>query len=121
MSTKTELSRTGDFLLSEAPGTYSRENEILAAGNLCVAGAVLGVITASGKYAPLGPAANTGVEKAAGVLWSTTDATASDQAIVVIKRNAEVKADALLWPAGITAAQKTAAIAQLNELGIVLR
>ncbi|QHG87942.1 head decoration protein [Xanthomonas sp. NCPPB 1638] len=121
MTTMIELNRTGDFLLSEAPGTYSRENEILAAGQSCVAGTVLGVATASGKYLALDPALATGVEDAAGVLWATTDATDADVAIVVIKRNAEVKAEALIWPDDITAQQKTTAISQLAELGIVLR
>ncbi|KAB7767618.1 head decoration protein [Xanthomonas maliensis] len=121
MSTITELNRTGDFLLSEAPGTYSRENEILASGQSCIAGEVLGAATASGKYGALDPSLTTGVEEAAGILWATTDATDADVAIVVIKRNAEVKADALIWPDGITTEQKSTAIAQLAELGIVLR
>lgn len=120
MSSKTENPRTGDFLLSEANGTYSRENVILDTGVLD-AGTVLGKITASGKYVILAPAAEDGSEDAAAILWSRADASVADAAVVVIARDAEVKADALIWPAGITAPQKTAAIAQLNALGIVLR
>lgn len=120
MSSKTEYPRTGDFLLSEANGTYSRENVILDAGSLA-AGTVLGKLTASGKYVLLAPAAADGSEDATGILWARADATAADAAIVVIARDAEVKADALIWPAAITGPQKTAAIAQLNALGIVLR
>ncbi|MBB3822241.1 hypothetical protein FHT03_001076 [Xanthomonas arboricola] len=121
MSTKIELNRTGDFLLSEAPGTYSRENRILAAGQVCVAGTVLGAVTASGKFGALDPSLATGVEDAAGVLWASADAAEGDIAVVVIERNAEVKAEGLIWPDDITAEQKTTAIAQLIELGIVLR
>lgn len=120
MSPKTENPRTGDFLLSEANGTYSRENVILDTGAL-QAGTVLGKITASGKYVILAPAAEDGSEDAAAILWSHADASTADAAVVVIARDAEVKADALIWPAGITEPQKTAAIAQLNTLGIVLR
>jgi hypothetical protein len=115
-----ENPRTGDFLLSEANGTLSRENAILDTGAL-VAGQVLGKITASGKYVILAPGASDGSQNAAAILWDGADATAADAAIVVIARTAEVKADALVWPVGITSPQKTTAIGQLNQLDIVLR
>ncbi|WP_298233637.1 head decoration protein [uncultured Azohydromonas sp.] len=121
MTTLTEQNRTGDFLLSEANGSYSRENEILAAGQHLQAGTVVARLTATGKFTALAPTAETGAEDAAGILLATTNATDADTAVVVVSRAAEVKADALVWPAGITTNQKTAAIAQLAELGIVLR
>lgn len=120
MSTLNEKARAGDFLLSEANGTYSRENEILDTGKL-EAGTVLGKLTSGGKFVILAPAAEDGSEDAAGILWAGADASAGDAAVVVIVRDAEVKTDALIWPAGISAPQKTAAIAQLADLGIVLR
>ena len=204
-----ENPRTGDFLLSEANGTFSRENGILASGNDLQAGAVLACLlsaagakasgtgdgtigavtlgsaaeagtyvltctatasnagtfsvqTPSGEYLPnltvaaayasshinltvadggtdwgvgavinvtvtpdgyteLDPTGTDGSQIAAGVLWDNTNALSADAACVVIRRNAEVKADALVWPTGITEGQKTTAIAQLAELGIVLR
>lgn len=204
-----ETPRTGDFLLSEANGTFSRENGILAAGNNLLAGAIVACLfsaagtkasgtgdgtigaitlgsaaeagtyvltctatgsnagtfsvqTPSGEYLPnltvgaaytsshinltvadggtdwgagavirvtvspdgyteLDPTEDDGSQIAAGVLWGSTNAATADAACVVIRRNAEVKADALTWPAGITEGQKSTAIAQLNELGIVLR
>lgn len=121
MSSVTENPRTGDFLLSEGNGTISRENEILASGQHLLAGAVLGQLTVGGKFTALAPAATDGSQTAAAILWDNTDAAAADTAVVVIARDAEVKADALVWSAGITANQKTTAIAQLAELGIVLR
>ncbi|WP_337054091.1 head decoration protein [Pseudoxanthomonas sp. USHLN014] len=121
MNPITEKTRFGDFLLSEANGSYSRENEILASGQNLQAGTVLGAVTASGKYTILAPGASDGSQTAGGILLATTNASAADAAVVVVERAAEVKADALIWPAGITNAQKTAAIAQLNTLGIVLR
>lgn len=204
-----ENPRTGDFLLSEANGTFSRENGILSSGNNLLAGAILGCLlaasgakasgagdgtigavtlgsaaeagiyvltckatganagtfsvqTPSGEYLPdltvavayasshinltvgdggtdwglgavihvtvtpdgyteLDPAGNDGSQIAAAVLWDNTNAATADAACVVVRRQAEVKADGLVWPAGITEGQKSTAIAQLNELGIVLR
>ena len=84
-------------------------------------GAVIHVTVTAGEYTELAPAEDDGSQIAAGVLWDNTNATEADVACVVIRRNAEVKADALTWPAGITEGQKSTAIAQLNELGIVLR
>lgn len=84
-------------------------------------GAVIHVTVTPDGFVALAPAGTDGSQIAAGVLWDNTNATTADTACVVVSRNAEVKADALGWPAGITADQKTTAIAQLNELGIVLR
>jgi hypothetical protein len=121
MSTITEKARTGDFLLSEANGSYSRDNEILGTGQNLQAGTVLGKVTASGKFVQLDPAATDGSEAAAGLLWAGANATDADVAIVVISRAAEAKTDELIWPTGIAEPDKTTAIAQLAELGIVLR
>lgn len=120
MNAKTENPRTGDFLLSEANGTLSRENIIVATGTL-QPGTVLGKITASGKYAILAPAAEDGTQTAAAVLWAAVDASGGDAAAVAIVRDAEVKADGLIWPDAITGSQKTTAIGQLNALDVVLR
>ena len=120
MTAKTENPRAGDFLLSEAAGTYSRENRILGAGTL-KAGTVLGQITASGKFVQLAPKADDGSEDVAGVLWAGADASAGDVAVVTIERAAEVKADALIWPDTIEVGEKTTALGQLEAAGIVLR
>ena len=85
------------------------------------AGAIIHVTVTPDGYVELDPAEDDGSQIAAGVLWDNTDATDADAACVVIRRNAEVKADALTWPESITEGQKTTAIAQLAELGIVLR
>ena len=204
-----EKPRTGDFLLSEANGTLSRENGILASGQNLLAGAIVACLLAAvgakasgggngtisavtlgsdaepgvyvltniatssnagtfsvrapsgaylpnltvgvayasshinltvadggtdwgsdavihvtvtpGEYTELDPTEDDGSQIAAGVLWDNTNATDADAACVVVRRAAEVKADALVWPSGITEGQKSTAIAQLNELGIVLR
>lgn len=122
MPSITEAMRAGDFLLSEANGSLSRDNEILASGQSNLpAGTVLGKVTASGKFVVIDPTKTDGSQSAAAILWAGADAASADTAVVVIARSAEVKADALTWPAGITTPQKTAAIVQLEALGIVLR
>lgn len=117
----TEKNRTGDFILSLGNGTISLENVVLASGNLA-AGTVLGQLTAGGEYVVLDPAAAaTGAEVAAAILYDNTDASAGAAACVVVARQAELKAEALVWPAGISGPGKATAIGQLNDRSIVLR
>jgi hypothetical protein len=79
------------------------------------------VVVAQGEYTELDPTATDGSQIASAVLFAAVDATAADRAAVVIKRDAEVAAHALGWNEAVTTDQKTAAIAQLNTLGIVVR
>lgn len=119
--TFTETSHAGGFLLSEANGHYARDNGTLASGQRLDAGAVLGRVTATGLYTAVAPAANDGSEDAAAVLYAGVDAMGADTACVVIVRGTEVNQHALIWPNGITGPQKTAAIAQLVERGVIVR
>jgi Bacteriophage lambda head decoration protein D len=84
-------------------------------------GAVLGKVTASGKYKALDPAAADGSQSAAGILYDAVDASAADAEGVAVVRLAEVNAAELVWPAGITAGQKTTALGQLAALTIIAR
>lgn len=122
MSVKTEPRRVGDFLLSEANGTQSRENIVLALGTH-LPGTVLGKITAAGadqgKYVALNPAASDGSEDAAAILYGHADGT--DIPGVGFVRLCEVRADMLVWPAGISDANKTAALSALAGSFIVAR
>lgn len=117
----TQHPRTADFILSEANGTLSRENAILASSGSLLAGTVLGLVTASKKYVQWAPAATDGSETAAAILYAATNASTADAACVVVARQAEVKADALIWPAGATTPQKAAAIASLATREILSR
>ena len=85
------------------------------------AGDTYTITVSGGDYEALDVAEDDGAQIAAGVLYAGVDATDADTACVVLKRQAEVKADALVWPDGITQGQKDAAIAQLNSRGIFLR
>ena len=115
----TENPRTGDFILSMANGTLSLENAILESGQNLNAGTVLGAGT-SDKFVQLDPASET-AGTAIGVLYDNVDATDGDKTCVVLKRQAEVKADGLIWPVGISTNDKTAAILSLESLGVFVR
>ena len=115
-----EPARTGEFILSEANGSRSRENITLASTvGALQPGTVLGIVAASGEYVPLNLSASDGSEQAAGILYNHADGASADAVAVV--RDAEVKSDLLIWPNGITDAQKAAALGQLAATGIVAR
>ena len=118
----TEGLNLGDLLKYEAPNLYSRDQLTIAAGQNLVLGAVVGIDTLTEKVKALDPAATDGTEVAAGVLTAAVDATLIDRPDgVAITRHAVVADHALTWPVGITAPQKTAAIAQLKALGVLVR
>jgi hypothetical protein len=116
-----EPNRLGDWLKFEEDNLYSRDQVTVIAGQNLKTGTVIGIITASGKVTQLAPSANDGSQNAAGVLVGDVDASAADAPGVIIARHAVCSDKALVWPSGITGAQKTAAIAQLKQLGILVR
>ena len=116
-----EPARTGEFILSEANGARSRENVTLAQGHKLAPGTVLGIVASSGEYVPLNPGATDGSENAAGLLYDAVDSTDASVAVAVVVRDAEVKGDLLIWPDGITDAQKAAAEAALQAAGLIVR
>jgi hypothetical protein len=109
----TEATRAGEFLLSEANGTRSRE-PITLTGGAFPAGQVLGKITASGSYTAYDPVATDGAEAAAAILYEAVDASTADATGVAIVRDAEVK--------GVLLTDNDAAgTAALAALGIIVR
>ena len=116
-----EGAHTGQFLVSEANGARSRETITLAEGQDLEAGTVLGKVTATGKYAQVAPTATDGTESAAGILFDNVDASAADSKAVAIARDAEVRGSDLVWPEGVTAEQREAAVGELLAAGIVIR
>lgn len=112
---KLEARRTGDFILSEASGTRSRESvTIAAAAAALTVGTVVGKITASGKYVAYDNGASDGSEVAAGVLYAAVADSAADQSGVIIARDAEVNASRLTG-------SDTPGLADLKALGIIAR
>lgn len=119
---------TACYLVSEANGTRSREVVTIAQGQNLLPGAVLGKVTATGKYVAVDPANGSGEggtpdgsQTAVAVLFAAVDTTAAEKPGVITARDAEVAAHALAWPAGTAEPQKTAALAQLAAVGIVAR
>ena len=118
----TEAMNLGDLLKFEAPNLYSRDRVTVGAGQNLPLGAVVGLVTATGKVKQIDPSATDGSQYAAGVLMQAVDATLIDREDgLMLARHAIVADHALAWPAAITAAEKLAAIAQLKSLGILVR
>jgi hypothetical protein len=125
MSSVTETGHTGGFILSEANGQRSRETVTLegSAGDL-KAGRVLGIIDTGSDtdlYAPFDPAVNDGRDDAKAILYADSDNQAATQEIAVIRRDAEVNGNELIWPDGISDNDKNTAIAELATQGIIVR
>jgi len=79
------------------------------------------VAAGSGKYVAYNQDGTDGSEVAAAILYDNTDASTADQEAVAIVRDAEVNGNDLTWPSDIEDAEKNAAIAQLAELGVIVR
>ena len=83
--------------------------------------ATITVAAGSGKYTGFDPDATDGSHVAVAVLFDNARAASADVRGVIVARLAEVKAAELVWPAGITDAQKTAALASLAAVNIIAR
>lgn len=119
----TEGKYTAEFLVSEAPGTQSRDTVtvIVPANTTLTPGTVLGKVAASGKYKPYDDANSDGSEDAAGVLYAAlvNDTGAPvDTVGVVINWSAEVREDDLVFGESV---DEAGAIADLAALGIKAR
>ncbi|MDP7130868.1 MAG: head decoration protein [Paracoccaceae bacterium] len=113
----------GDLLKYELNPNYTRESVTLLAGTDYPLGAVLGVVTASGKYT-LSPATGTdGSETAAAVLIEAVDASAADATgLVIIRGPALLSKAALVVDATIDDAAKFATKhGELIALGLIPR
>jgi hypothetical protein len=122
MPTLSQPKNLGDLLKYEAPNLYSRDQDTVAAAQNLPLGTVVGRETATGKLKALDPNATDGTEIAVGVLGNDVDATLIERDdALLIARHAIVARHALVWPAGVTAAQRLAAIAQLEARGILVR
>jgi hypothetical protein len=127
-ATLTEGPRNWGFVLSEAPGTLSRENGKVKSGRKLDAGTVLqwdgGVAGTTLVAFTAGSLDSNGVPaiEPAGILGAHTDATDADTPAAYIARNAEVNLNNLTIPAETTAGgQKAATTAGLALLGIIAR
>ena len=117
-----ETNNLGDLLKYEAPNLYSRDQITVATGQTLRLGAVVSIVTATGKVKQIDPSATDGSQYAAGVLMQDADAHLADRNDgLMVARHAIVSDHALQWPVGIAAAEQQAAILQLKALGVLVR
>jgi len=121
MTTLTEGTHPGGFLVWEAHRDYTRETITVASGTL-QPGTVLGKITASGKYAAHDPAAVDGTETAVAVLWGKADASGVDAPdVALIRGPAIVNRHDLVFAGTPSDPEIAAAHAALLAAGILVR
>lgn len=121
MATLTDHRGTANFLISEASGMYrSRDEVVVAAGATpgLLAGTILGKLTAGGNYVRYDPAASTGAQTIAGILFEDAVGTVKK---TVVTRDAEVNGAHLIYQTGANDAAKATANAALKALGIIVR
>jgi hypothetical protein len=126
MPTLTSPPTLGDLLKYELNGSYCRETVTLRGGASYPLGAVLGEVTASGKYI-LSPAAavvgDEGAEVARAVLLEAVDASGGDATGLVLARGPAIVAKSALGFDGSVdqPAEIAAKHAELAVQGIVAR
>lgn len=123
MTVFTEGRKPAEGILSEANGQRSRENVVIAAGSGVIAPmTVLGKVNASGKFIPSAIGATDGSEIAVAIAIYGCDATAADQKVAALGRDAEVRGSALTYHSTVdTAPERAAKAAQLAAVGIIVR
>lgn len=109
----------GDLLLVQVSPGWSKDRVTLLGGSDYALGQVLAKV--AHKYQALDPSGAGPAKKAVAVLAERVDASAGDAPAVVIARGAVVARAELVWPAGITEPQQTAALDELYAPGIVAR
>ena len=117
----TEGQHTGEFVLVEPYGELLRQEVTVILGQNLVAGAVLGKITASGKYTEMDPAALDGSQVAAGVLYADVDAIAADTEGLAVVQQVAVQRSKLVWITGITGPEQTTAEGELETATVFVR
>ena len=123
MPVLTEPPSMGDVLKYEVNPNYTREVVTLLAGMPYPVGAVLGRITASGKYKLATSGGTDGAQTATAVLLYAVDATLADAVGIVVARGPAIVSRAeLAYDATVDDAAKiTTKIGQLAAAGIIAR
>jgi len=100
MTIKTEGVSAGEFLLSEANGTRSREEVVIAAGSgILMAGTLIALITAANALTPAAAAGNTGNGTVSSVTV-TSAAITGDYVLTITEAGANGGKFELVDPAG---------------------
>lgn len=110
------------IIVTEFHHDYNNDTVTLLAGATNAANQLAGKVTASGKYVPFAPGASDGSQNVAGFFRAANAVSGTDEQVAIHARGPSViRQDMLVFPAGITGPQTTAALAQLVALGIVPR
>ena len=122
MATLTEGKHTGEFIVSQANGARSRGTGTVLSGETLIAGELVGIETASGKYVAYDPAGTiTGSDTVAGISYTTVDASVADvDGAVLVLRDAEVRGSDLTYNEAVEGTV-TAEVAGLKALGLIVR
>jgi len=123
MPVLTEQPSMGDVLKYEVNPNYTREVITLLIGTRYPVGAVLGRITASGKYKLATSGGTDGAQTATAVLIYAVDATLADATGIVVTRGPSIVSRAgLAYDATVDDGSKiTTKIGQLAAVGIIAR
>ena len=121
MTSFTEPKHAGEFLKWEVSGGLSRDQGILASGQVLGAGAVLGKITSGGKYAVYNNGASDGTQVAAGILYGNVDASGGDTPCVVVVRVAEIWRGEIDFADGMSDGDIAAGLADLAAQHVIAR
>ena len=113
----------GDVLKYEVNPNYTRETVTLLMGMPYPVGAVLGKITASGKYKLATSGGTDGAQTATAVLLHAIDATLADAVGIVVARGPSIVSRAeLAYDATVDDGAKIATkLGQLAAVGIIAR
>lgn len=122
MASLTENTYHGDIIRWEVERNYSRNVVTVVAATALKRGTVLGIKTADSKFYPSVQGASDGTQNAVAILLDDLAITAGAPA-TVLRRTAIIVPNLLVWDASYTtAAQKTAALANLESAsGIVTK
>lgn len=99
----------GEHVIAEANGLMSREQVVLERGEFIESGTVMAMITATKRWTPLDPAgADDGRRRARGVLFQKRRARpdADTRRGVVHVRHCDLNGKKLIWPAGLSEANR---------------
>lgn len=115
--------RPGEFVISEAPGSQSRDNAMVKqqAGAAIERGTILAFDSANNVYVPLALTGSNGVDIAKALNLYRIPAGTGNVMAALITSNAEVISDALIFPASQGAPDRALTLAELTALGIKVR
>lgn len=116
----TETARPGEFLLSEAPGSLSRENIVIAFSQTLASGQVLGkILRGAATVTPTAAAGNTG-NGSIGTVTADTLAPAGTYQVVITEPGANAGEFEVRKPDGAMDGQGTVAVAYNGTINFTL-